>query len=247
MATIIAIIIVLLLMTVVIFFILKNTVSNINEQGRVYFTLKLQQYEKEYEKINANNNEERNKGLKENTQTVKNISSIPKANSLVYVDEKLDYQVSDLLSLVKKIEKGFKVDNEEIIKKFIEEKTEKEITKKYQKLKEIKDYIMNIGVYQILTSNDENFIDNIAKEIEKIDHTIYQRYIMNNYEFEIEEFLNYLENEIGTCDPTIYIVVGSEEENYDYLDKRIQTIFDDKVYKGVKIIYKNRLYDYSLS
>ena len=149
MATIIAIIVVLLLMTVVIFFILKNTVSNINEQGRVYFTLKLQQYEKEYDKLN-NNNEERNKGLEENKQTVKNISSIPKSGSLVYVDEKLDYQVSDLLSLVKKIEKGFIVDNEEVIKKFIEEKTEKESARKYKKLKEVKDYMIYTKVHNII-------------------------------------------------------------------------------------------------
>ena len=65
MATIIAIILVLILMTVVIFFILKNTVSNINEQGRVYFTLKLQQYEKEY---NSKTTNEGNKGLEENKE-----------------------------------------------------------------------------------------------------------------------------------------------------------------------------------
>ena len=246
MATIIAIIVVLTLMTVVIFFILKNTVSNINEQGRVYFTLKLQQYEKEYDKLN-NNNEERNKGLEENKQTVKNISSIPRSGSLVYVDEKLDYQVSDLLSLVKKIEKGFTVDNEEVIKKFIEEKTEKESARKYKKLKEVKDYIMERGVYKILTSNDEGYMENVEREIERIDHKIYHRYIMSCDEFEIEDFLNYLENEMGTCDPTIYVIVGSEDENYDHIDERIQTIFDDKVYKGIKIIYKNKLYDYSLS
>ena len=246
MATIIAIIIVLVLMTVVIFFILKNTVSNINEQGRVYFTLKLQQYEQEYEKIHNENNE-RNKGLEENTQKVRNISSIPKSGSLVYVDEKLDYQVSDLLSLVKKIEKGFVIDNEEIIKKFIEEKTETESARKYKKLKEVKDYIMELGIYQILTSNDEGYLEHVEREIEKIDHKIYHRYIMSCDEFEIEDFLNYLENEMGTCDPTIYVIVGDQEENYDYIDERIQTIFDDKVYKGVKIIYKNRLYDYSLS
>ena len=123
MVTILAIIIVLLLMTVVIFFILKNTVSNINEQGRVYFTLKLQQYEKEYEKVNKD--KERNKGLEENVQKVKDITSIKPSGSLVYVDEKLDYQVSDLLAIVKKIEKGFVVDKEEIIKAFIKEKTDK--------------------------------------------------------------------------------------------------------------------------
>ena len=111
----------------------------------------------------------------------------------------------------------------------------------------LSDYILDLGVYQILTTNEENFIENVEREIEKIDHKIYHRYIMMNDEFEIEDFLNYVENEMGTCDPTIYVIVGGEEENYDRLDDRIKTIFDDRVYKGIKIIYKNKLYDYSLS
>ena len=121
-------------MTVVIFFILKNTVSNINEQGRVYFTLKLQQYEKEY---NSKTTNEGNKGLEEKTEirNVKDIIGGKKQGSLVYVDEKLDYQVSDLLALVKKIEQGFIVDNEEVVKKFIKEKTDKDNLKRYNKLK----------------------------------------------------------------------------------------------------------------
>lgn len=246
MVTIIAIIVVLLLMTVVIFFILKNTVANINEQGRVYFTLKLQQYENEYNKLNTH--DERNKGLEEKqTKQVKDISSHRNSGSLVYVDEKLDYQVSDLLAMVKKIEKGFIIDTEDVIKQFIKEKTQKDNVKKYEKLKEVKDYIMGIGVYNILTTNDEDYIDNVEREIERIDHKIYHRYIMSSEEFEIEDFLNYLENEMGTCDPTIYVIIGEEDVNYDHLDERIKTIYNEKVYKGVKIIYKNKLYDYSLS
>ena len=167
--------------------------------------------------------------------------------ALVYVDEKLDYQVSDLLKLVKKIEKGFIVDNEAVIAAFIKEKVETDNFKKYDKLKKVKDYIMSLGVYQILTTNEEHFIEDVEREIEKIDHKIYHRYIMTADEFEIEDFLNYVENEMGTCDPTIYVIVGSEDENYDQLDSRIKTIFDDRVYKGIKIIYKNKLYDYSLS
>ena len=44
---------------------------------------------------------------------------------------------------------------------------------------------------------------------------------------------------MGICDPTIYIVIGDEDEDYNHIDDRIETIYDEKVYKGVKIIYKN--------
>jgi hypothetical protein len=52
---------------------------------------------------------------------------------------------------------------------------------------------------------------------------------------------------INENNPNIYILVGTEEENYDKIDDRIRTIYDSSIYKGFKIIYKNKLYDYSLS
>ena len=155
----------------------------------------------------------------------------------------LGFQPSDFQT----IEQGFIVDNEEVVKSFIKDKTDKDNLKRYKKLKQVKDYILEIGVYQILTSNDEGFMETVEREIEKIDHKIYQKYIMTNDYFEIEDFLNYLENEIGTCDPTVYVIVGGEDENYDHIDERIETVYDEKVCKGLKIIYRNKLYDYSLS
>ena len=51
--------------------------------------------------------------------------------------------------------------------------------KRYKKLKQVKDYILELGVYQILTSNDEGFMEHVEREIEKIDHKIYQKYIID--------------------------------------------------------------------
>ena len=62
-----------------------------------------------------------------------------------------------------------------------------------------------------------------------------------------EEFINYLDFEIGKYDPNVYVYVGDKSVNYDKLDKRIKTIYNSKIYKGIKIVYKNILYDFSLS
>ena len=58
---------------------------------------------------------------------------------------------------------------------------------------------------------------------------------------------NYLDFEIGKYDPNVYVYVGDKSVNYDKLDKRIKTIYNSKIYKGIKIVYKNILYDFSLS
>ena len=62
----------------------------------------------------------------------------------------------------------------------------------------------------------------------------------------VEDFLNYLENELNKCDPHIYVEVGDKNVNFDYLSDRIVTEYNEKIYKGIMVIYRNKMYDYSL-
>ena len=117
----------------------------------------------------------------------------------------------------------------------------------YNQLSKIKDYINKVGIYNILTSDEEDYLDSIQENIKNIDESIYNAYMSNKYEFEIEDFMDYVDSQMSFCDPIIYVYVGDKKENYDYIDKRIKTIYDKNVYKGIKIIYKNKMYDYSLN
>ena len=50
-------------------------------------------------------------------------------------------------------------------------------------------------------------------------------------------------------DGTIEMYNGNidKKENYDYLSKHIKTIVSDDIYSGIKIVYKDKVYDFSLS
>ena len=124
--------------------------------------------------------------------------------------------------MMKQIDYKFNVDNEKIIKMFIRDvvKIDEEQIDKYNSLKEMKEYIDKKGVLQILTSNEEDLEESIVQD---------------------------LDYEIGKCDPTIYVYVGDETKNYDKLNEHIKTIYSKDIYKGIKIIYLNQLYDFSLS
>lgn len=239
--SIIIVIAVLILMTIAIFFILKKTVNNINNQAKVYFTLKAQQYTDELEK------EEKEEEKEEEETTQEEVVEKVKDNTVVYIEEKKDYEVEDLLKIIKKVDDKFSFDSEIIIKKFIKEKTNNDEIKTYLKLIKMKDYITYIGVYNILTSQDNNLITKIKEELKYIDEDIFNKYNLAKQNFEVEDFLNYIEYEISKCDPTVYIMVGEEKINFDYIDKRIKTVYSPKIYKGLQIIYKNKMYDYSLS
>ena len=47
--------------------------------------------------------------------------------------------------------------------------------------------------------------------------------------------------------PKVKILVGNKSENYDHLSNYIETVYDDKIYRGLKIVYRNKVYDFSLS
>ena len=57
----------------------------------------------------------------------------------------------------------------------------------------------------------------------------------------------YLDQLVDLNSQKIVILVGSKNENYDHLSEYIETKYNDKIYRGIKIVYKNRVYDFSLS
>lgn len=230
---------VLILMTLSIFFLLKYEVKKINEKAKVYFTLKTQEYTNDVLEKEPKISKEENK---DEEKKEKNLET-----SVIYVNQKDDYVIDNLFGVMKHVDDKFSINQCDIIKKFIKENVKDEDSHHYDKLIEMKKYITDIGIYNIVINDDSNFISNIRKHLILIDEDIYNEFFLGKDDFNIEEFINYLDFEIGKYDPNIYIYVGNKNDNYDYLDKRIKTIYNSKIYKGIKIIYKNVLYDYSLS
>lgn len=231
--------IVLILMTLAIFFLLKYEVKKMNEKAKVYFTLKTQEYtsdvlEKEPKAVIVKNIEEEKKEKEKST-------------SVIYVDQKDDYVIDNLFSVMKHVDDKFSIDPISIIKKFINENVNNQDSYHYDKLIEMKNYINKVGIYNIIVNDDSNFIQDIKSHLRLIDEDIYNEFFLGKDEFNIEDFINYLDFEIGKYDPNVYVYVGDKSVNYDKLDKRIKTIYNSKIYKGIKIVYKNILYDFSLS
>ena len=231
--------IVLILMTLAIFFLLKYEVKKMNEKAKVYFTLKTQEYtsdvlEKEPKAVIIKNIEEEKKEKEKST-------------SVIYVDQKDDYVIDNLFSVMKHVDDKFSIDPISIIKKFINENVNNQDSYHYDKLIEMKDYINKVGIYNIVVNDDSNFIQDIKSHLRLIDEDIYNEFFLGKDEFNIEDFINYLDFEIGKYDPNVYVYVGDKSVNYDKLDKRIKPIYNSKIYKGIKIVYKNILYDFSLS
>ena len=234
---------VLLVLVIITFLFFKRIVNEVNEQSKLYFTLKLQEYdelikekEKKLEDIQNIKEEEKKEKEKDNYQ----------APVVVYEDNKREYQIDDLLKTVKKVDDRFQVDSEKIIKKFLEKVPMKEEVTRFEHLEKMRRKVLKIGVYNIVTSTDDTLLSKLFDELRMIDVDIVDAFVLNTNNPTIEDFLNYLENEINKCDPHIYVEVGDKNINFDYLDKRVKTEYNAKIYKGIMIIYRNKMYDYSL-
>ena len=237
--------VVLLILVIITFLFFKRIVNKVNEQAKLYFTLKLQEYDELVKE-----KEEKLRKIKEDTDNKEKSTEIKedisKTPVIVLEDNKRRYQVDDLLKTVKKVEDRFKIDNEKILKQFLNNKPTKEELVRFNHLEKMKNEIIKMGVYNIVTSTDENLLNELFDKLRMVDVDIVDAFALNTNNPTVEDFLNYLENELNKCDPHIYVEVGDKNINFDYLSDRIVTEYNEKIYKGIMVIYRNKMYDYSL-
>lgn len=238
------VIIVLFVLTLVMFLLLKKIVQEINHQSKEYFALKLQDYddlveEREKRLIELEKNKERIR-LEEEGDSEQEAA-------VVCVSDKLpEYQVDGLLQKMKAIDEEFDLDNDRIVTLFLKENQSRANEMVHQELLALKKYLGQYEVYRKISGNKQLLFDVIQRLSPASQERINQYHLAIN-RFTINDFLEYLEVEIRKSDPVIYIEVGDKDLNYDQWDARIKTVYNDKIYKGIRIRYQDKLYDYSLT
>ena len=241
---IVGVIIVLFVLTLVMVLLLKKIVKEINHQSKEYFALKLQDYddlveEREKRLIELEKSKERIR-LEEEGDNFQNVA-------VVCVSDKLpEYQVDGLLQKLKTIDEEFDLDNDKIVAMFLRENQIEENDRIYLELVSLKQYIGQYEIYRKL-SEDKHLLLELIQKLSPSSREKIEKYYLGTKRFSVNDFLEYLEVEIRKSDPVIYIEVGDKDLNYDQLDRRIKTIYNDKIYKGIRIRYQDKLYDYSLT
>lgn len=231
-------------MIVTIYFILKGILGSVNEKGKEYFTIRLS----ELDKTRKNNNENEEKEEKEKVVQVllPNELNNNQDSIVLYQSKNVnDINVKDMLQFIKKIDSKFNYDDKYIVKEFVNQTLEDSNDDRYKRLTSIKKYIEKIGIYNLLTASEEN-MNKFKAEVNKADGEILTTYEKINGFFDLENFIAYLDIEIRKSDPTIYVLVGNKNISFNDVSERIKTLYREEVYRGIKIIYKGNIYDYSL-
>ena len=231
-------------MIITIYFSLNSILSSVNEKGREYFTLRLSELDRKRSKTLENEEKE------EKEKVVKVVASdeVGQSNdSLVLYQSKNVNQinVSDVLAFIKKIDSKFTYDDRYIVEEFVNQTLADSSADKYNSLSSVKKYINDIGIYKLLTNSEEE-MQKFKENVNKLDDEVLTKYEKVNGFFDLENFIDYLDIEIRKNDPTIYVLVGDKNISFNDVNERVKTMYREEVYRGIKIIYKGNIYDYSL-
>lgn len=235
-------IIILIILTGIMFIFLKKIVKDINSQSKEYFALKLQDYDELVEERKQKLIELEEEKKKELEKT----KELNKQEIVVRVDDKVvEYQVEDILQKAKNIDAQFDIDKEKTIREFLNRKTNLNTIQLYRELMTVKQRIEGFGIYNLLTQN-KNISDQFFENISNDTKNLLMKNFMYQKKINILVFLENLNIEIEKHSPLILIEVGEKSENYNYLSPYIETVYNQKIYRGIKIYYQNQLYDYSI-
>ena len=241
---------VLCLLVIGMFLILKRTVKTINSQTKLYFVDKLQEYDylidnKEKQLDNLDKEIKEKESKKEANNSKDNKNNYEFDFNIIDLLNKTKYQDKDIFELNKKIDLKFNMNYIELLKEFISNVKE---DNQYTFCKNLKSKFTSDVIYLLKSLTPEEKEAKIKDILDKKEYKLYDLYKdMNKDTDNIDSFINYLNELIDLNNPIITVYVGDKNENYDYLSKYIKTVYSNDIYKGIKIKYQNKIYDYSLN
>ena len=232
------------------FMILKKTVGIINDQTKSYFVNKLQDYDSliqdKENKLQEIDNliKDEEKRIKEKETQVENNNNYVFDTNVLDLLNSTRYQDQNIFELNKKIDENFVVNYEELIKDFL---TLCDDSNDYDFCVKLREKFNSDVIYKLKSLLPDDFEKELKDFLSKKEYKIYEAFKLVANECNIDNFIDYLDQLVDLNNPKIRILVGNKSENYDHLSKYIETIYSDRIYRGIKIIYKNKVYDFSLS
>lgn len=245
-AIIVSVCVVISIMILLMFLVLKRTVKMVNDSSKTYFINTIKEYDEMID--------EKNQKLSEINETLRatkeeKISKEEKhiTTEETYIDMKTpSYIDENFFENYKKVNETFNIDKEKIIKNFLQKYVNEKDANYNQIYINLKKKLNFDTTYKLINMKEEEKQDYIQKNFSNIEKNIFIEYKKKYTNTDMTKFKTYIDQQIDKTSPIIYIKVGNKYENYDRINPNIKTIYDEKVYTGMIIIYKSKIYDYSL-
>ena len=232
------------------FVILKKTVRIVNSQTKSYFVNKLQGYDDLIRDKESKLSEidelikDKEKGIEEDNTHNDVKTGYAFDTNVIDLLNSTQYQDKNIFELNKKIDENFVVNYEELVKDFLALCDE---DKDYDFCLNLRGKFSSDVIYVLKSMMSDKQEEELKKMLSNKEYKVYEAFKLVVSDHSIDNFIDYLDQLVDLNNPKITILVGNKSENYDHLSENIETVFNDKIYRGIKIIYRNKVYDFSLS
>ena len=232
------------------FVILKKTVRIVNSQTKSYFVNKLQGYDDLIRDKESKLSEidelikDKEKGIEEDNTHNDVKTGYAFDTNVIDLLNSTQYQDKNIFELNKKIDENFVVNYEELVKDFLALCDE---DKDYDFCLNLRGKFSSDVIYDLKSMMSDKQEEELKKMLSNKEYKVYEAFKLVVSDHSIDNFIDYLNQLVDLNNPKITILVGNKSENYDHLSENIETVFNDKIYRGIKIIYRNKVYDFSLS
>ena len=232
------------------FMILRRTVRIVNSQTKSYFVNKLQGYD---DLITDKENKlteldelikDKEKGIKEDNNNIQGNVHYAFDTNVIDLLNGTKYQDKNVLEINKLIDENFVVNYEELIKDFLSLCDE---SKDYDFCLNLRGKFNSDTIYNLKILMPDDREKKLKEMLDSREYKVYEAFKLMVSDNSIDNFIDYLDQLVDLNNPEVKILVGNKSENYDHLSEYIETRFNDKIYRGIKIIYRNKVYDFSLS
>ena len=253
-------VVLIVIMLLFVFILFKNIIKSMNENAKKYFVNKLQDYDyileekqKTLEDLRSEieEKEEHNNILKQKEEDIF-LNERPmreeQDNSIKYDLNTPEFRETQFFNNYKKVKKIFTVDNEKIIKEFIEKHKNEKEEKKYNSLVKLRNKFDDDAIYQCLTLDKDSQIKIIDESLTATEKNLvkFKDMVENNDRFSIKDLIKCIDEKLEELNPTIYIYTNGLEKRYDLIDKSIVMKQYNNMSEGIIIKYRNKIYDYSI-
>ncbi len=241
----ISVCIVISLMILLMFLVLKRTVKMVNESSKKYFVNTIKEYDQIIDK-------KQEKLIQEKELTEVKPNQIKKEKEYInkdetYINLKIPSYIDEtFFENYRKINETFNIDKEKTIQDFINKYVKEDEYTENKKYEDLKRKLNFEETYKMIGMDETEKNKYIEQNFNEQEKDIIKEFKQKYKKFDISKLKTYLDEQIDRTSPIIYVKVGSKYENYDRINPNIRTIYDDKVYTGMIIIYKSKIYDYSL-
>lgn len=165
------------------------------------------------------------------------------------------YIDNDFFTDYKKAKRLLTMDKGQIIKNVLERSPYSGDAKRFDAANNIKKKLNFDAVYDLCTLYQTDqllFLDEVFDEYEQSILVEYLQTVedieatQGERNFNILHFLNWIEQIINAESPVLVAYLGDHDEDYSNVAPNVECKYDDNICEGVKIVYQNMLYNFSI-